>query len=99
MILTKDQIKRIIESYFAEKPVKNVWLIGSYARGDADDKSDVDVMVEIDYDKLESGFDYFGWHQDLGEKMKKNVDVLSYKYIRKHFLELVKAEMDLIYAK
>ena len=36
MILTKEQIQKIISQYFAGKPVTKVWLFGSYARGEAD---------------------------------------------------------------
>lgn len=99
MILTKDHIKKEVQAYFAAKPVKKVWLFGSYARGEADDNSDVDVLVDIDYDKLQSGLDYFGWHQELGELMKKNVDVVSYKGVRKAYLPYIMADMDLIYEK
>jgi uncharacterized protein len=99
MILSKEQIKHVVKDYFSGKPVKKVWLFGSYARGEADENSDVDVLVDIDYDKLESGLDYFGWHQELGEKMQKNVDVASLKWVRKTFWPFIKADMDLIYEK
>ncbi|MDZ4794034.1 MAG: nucleotidyltransferase domain-containing protein [Bacteroidota bacterium] len=48
MILTKDQIKSAVETYFAGKPVRKVWLFGSYERGDADENSDVDVLIDIE---------------------------------------------------
>jgi uncharacterized protein len=99
MILSKQQIKSIIESYFSDKPVKKVYLFGSYARGEADENSDVDVMVDIDYDNLLSGFDYFGWHRDLGERVHKNVDLISYKWVNKYILPHIKADMELIYEK
>lgn len=99
MILTKEQIINTVKNYFTGKPVNKVWLFGSYARGDADENSDVDVMVDIDYEKLSSGFDYFGWHQDLGEKVNKNVDVVSYRWVSKFILPHIKADMELIYEK
>ena len=99
MILTKDQITDVVKKFFSDKPVKKVWLFGSYARGEADENSDVDVLVDIDYDNLLSGFDYFGWHQDLGERVNKKVDVVSYKWVSKYILPHIKADMEVIYEK
>jgi predicted nucleotidyltransferase len=99
MILTRDQIAKEVQTFFSDKPVRRVWLIGSYARGEADEESDLDVMVDIDYEKLLSGFEYFGWHQDLGERVNKKVDVVSYKWVNKHILPYIKADMKLIYEK
>jgi predicted nucleotidyltransferase len=98
MVLTKIQIKKIIETYFAEKPVKRVWLIGSYARGDADEDSDLDVLVDIEKD-ANVGLDYFGWHIDLEEKVKKKVDVLSYGWVNKRIWPYIQKDMQLIYEK
>ena len=70
MILQKDDIKKIVTEYFREKPVHRVWLFGSYARGDADETSDVDVLVDMDY-SVPTGWDYFCWYQELQEKLKK----------------------------
>ncbi|HEY2726602.1 MAG TPA: nucleotidyltransferase domain-containing protein [Parafilimonas sp.] len=39
MILSKEQIQNTITEFFADKPVNKVWLFGSYARGDADEKT------------------------------------------------------------
>ena len=70
MILTKEQIQTTIKDFFADKPVNKVWLFGSYARGDADEKSDVDVLVDLDFSKP-IGLQYFIWAEYLEEKLKK----------------------------
>lgn len=51
MILTQQNIKKVVQDYFKDKPVNKVYLFGSYARGDADEDSDVDLIVEIDDSK------------------------------------------------
>lgn len=57
-MLTIGQIKRTVTDYFKDKPVKRVYLFGSYARGDADENSDVDLLVEYnDKEKTVSLFD------------------------------------------
>jgi uncharacterized protein len=77
MILSKNHIVETTRAFFADKPVTRVWLFGSYARGDADEKSDVDVLVDVEKD-AKVGLAYFGWHLDLAGMLQKPVDLLSY---------------------
>jgi predicted nucleotidyltransferase len=98
MILAKEYIQEVVKDYFSKKPVTRVWLFGSYARGEADAQSDVDMVVDIDYQK-ESGLDYFNWFQDLQELFNKKVDVVSKKYINKRLKPFIEKEMVLMYEK
>ena len=98
MILTRDQIKKIISDYFAGKPVTKAWLFGSYARGEADADSDVDVLVELDYNK-NIGMDFFGWHQDLTDVINKKVDVVSLGGVNKRLWPYIEKDMTLIYER
>lgn len=50
-MLTIQQIKDTVTDYFKDKPVKKVYLFGSYARGEAREDSDVDLLVEYDDSK------------------------------------------------
>ena len=45
-MLSMDEIKSYITPVVEKYPVEKVILFGSYARGDASDKSDVDLVVE-----------------------------------------------------
>ena len=45
-MLTIDEIKAAVAPICERYGVKRMTLFGSYARGDADDKSDVDLMVD-----------------------------------------------------
>ena len=38
-----------IKNYFKTRPVFNVYLFGSYVRGNADNESDIDLLVDLDY--------------------------------------------------
>lgn len=98
MILKSDDIKKVIEGYFKDKPVNKVWLFGSYARGDADEDSDVDVLVDVDNSKP-VGLDYFGWHIDLAELVNKKVDLISYGWVNKRLWPYIETDMKLIYEK
>lgn len=51
MILSKEYIKQAIADSFKDKPVSKVWLFGSYARDEADENSDVDVLIDVEKNK------------------------------------------------
>jgi predicted nucleotidyltransferase len=96
MILTREHIKTTIETYFAEKPVKRVWLFGSYARGDADENSDVDVLVDIKKD-AKLGWSYYLWREELADLLKKKVDVVSHGWENRSIKPYIDKDKTLIY--
>ena len=75
MSLTEQELETI-RTYFRTKPVLKAWLFGSYARGEADATSDVDLLVELDYDRLDA-LEFLGWPQQLRRKLQKKVDLVS----------------------
>ena len=75
-MLTTDQIKKTVSDYFKDKPVKKVYLFGSYARGEASEESDVDLLVDID-ERERIGWEYFVWYEDLEKLFTKKTDVVS----------------------
>jgi len=38
-----------VRDFFKGKPVLKAYLFGSFSREEADDNSDVDILVELDY--------------------------------------------------
>jgi len=98
MILTTEHIKQVIAGFFEKKPVKKVWLFGSYARGEADENSDVDVLVDIDYKSL-IGLEYFSWREDLAQKLQKKVDIVSAGWENKHIKPFIDKDKFVIYEK
>ena len=96
MILTREQIKKTVETYFAEKPVKRVWLFGSYARGDADENSDVDFLIDIEKG-AKVGMKYFLWHEELEDLLNKKVDVVSHGWENKLIKPYIDKDKTLIY--
>ena len=78
MILTKENIKQVVQDYFKDKPVKKVYLFGSYARGDANADSDVDLIVDIDdTDKRMSLFDFIKLQLGIEKSLNKKVDMVE----------------------
>ncbi len=51
-----------------------IYLFGSYARGEANDESDVDLL--LDKGKVR-GIEFFGLWDDLEEALEKSVDVIT----------------------
>lgn len=54
--------------------VKEAFLFGSYARKEATDKSDVDVMVVLNKNV---GLEFFGLYHYLEKALSKKVDVIT----------------------
>ena len=76
-ILTLEQIREACIGVFETYPVEFCYLFGSYAKGKATEKSDVDLLVHTSL----FGIDFFGLVESLREKLKKRVDVLDQKQL------------------
>ena len=75
-MLTIDQIKVVVADYFKNKPVKQVYLFGSYARGEAEENSDIDLTVKLKENSRISYFTLAGYSLDLQDMFLKNVDLV-----------------------
>ena len=67
-----EQVKRILKQH----EVKRADLFGSYARGEANKNSDIDIVVEFKGNK--SLFDHSGLKIALEENLAKKVDLVTY---------------------
>ena len=99
MVLTQAYIKQVVQEYFKDKPVERVYLFGSYARGEADENSDIDFIVKFHQLDLSKYADnYFDLKFSLEEILKREIDLLEEKSIKNpHFLEVVNHQKQLIY--
>ena len=76
-IYTLDEIKRIAQPVFASyDSIKQAYLFGSYARNEATRKSDLDFMIVLKDDELESLKDELRVQGDLMEIFNKHVDTI-----------------------
>lgn len=74
-ILTIKSIKRRATTIFKQcKKITCVYLFGSYSRGEATTKSDIDFLVLGEDLSL---FDLGGLQQDLAKEFNKDVDVVT----------------------
>src|SRR5690348_9785609 len=99
-MLTTEQIKQAVSEYFKDKPVKKVYLFGSCARGEANEESDVDLLVDL-VDTKQIGWQFYGWHEELQDIFKRKVDVVSSGALRpdRYFTRFVEAQKKLLYGK
>ena len=79
-VLQIEYIKQVVNDLFSKSypEIKCAYLFGSYARGEATGKSDVDILVVLD---KPMGLRYFGIGQDLEDVLHKEVDVQSYEQL------------------
>ena len=95
MRLSRQHIS-FIKSYFKNKPVLRAWLFGSQARGEANDNSDVDILVELDYDK-KIGWEFITMQQELEAALGQKVDLVSARGLSPFIGPWIEAEKQLIY--
>jgi predicted nucleotidyltransferase len=92
----KEKDIQIIRDYFVGKPVLKAYLFGSYSRNQADKDSDVDILVDLDYNQ-HIGLGFVQMKMDLEEKLQKPVDLVSSQAITKRLLPYINKDKRLIY--
>ena len=97
MILDNDKIESI-KNYFKTRPVLKAYLFGSYVRGVADNKSDIDILVDLDYSQ-KIGLQFIQMKLDLEKLLNSEVDLISSNGMSKYIKPLVDLEKRLIYEK
>lgn len=81
MVLTQEDIKKVVQDYFKDKPVNKVYLFGSYARGDAKEDSDVDLIFSLVNNTRISYFGLARYLVDLETRLSKKVDLIEDEFI------------------
>jgi predicted nucleotidyltransferase len=86
MKLSRNQ-EGLLTNYFKNKPVAAVYVFGSYARGDADDESDIDLLLEVEF-AAKQPLNLTQYKKDLQILLSKRVDLVQHhivlKYARKN---------------
>ena len=80
------QIKSKIVKILKQNNVVRAGIFGSYARGEEKKDSDIDILVEID-DKDLSLLGFIRLGRELGEALRKKVDLVEYKVIKPRIRE------------
>ena len=95
MQLSNKQINEI-NKYFETKPVLKAYVFGSVVRDEANDTSDIDILVDLDYSKR-IGLLFVQMKFDLENILKKPVDLVSTNGLSKYLKPIVDKEKKIIY--
>lgn len=95
MVYTIDELKKIITPIAIEHGVDSVSLFGSYSKGMATDKSDVDLIISKG--KITSLFQLTGFRLDVEDALRLPVDVVTETSSDKSFLNMIAKDEVLLY--
>ncbi len=97
MKLDASQIETI-KNYLKTRPVLKAYLFGSYVRDEADDESDIDILVDLDYSQR-IGLQFIQMKIDLEKLLNTKVDLVSSNGLSQYVKPQVDHEKQLIYAR
>jgi predicted nucleotidyltransferase len=92
---TIEDLKTIIGPIARKYGVKGIYLFGPYARGDANENSDVDLR--IDKGSLKGLFALCGLYTEIEEALHTKVDILTTGSQEDDFLRKIQKEEVLLY--
>jgi predicted nucleotidyltransferase len=106
MVYTLDDLKQKITPIALKYDIHAVYIFGSYARGEATDDSDVDVMIQRKGSKI-IGIMIGALYEDLSESLGKPLDLVTTETLEQEctkertpwFVDNLLKERRLLYAK
>lgn len=98
--MTLEELKSKVSDYFTGKPVKRVFVFGSFLEK-GDEADDIDLIAEFDYEEAPKFdlLDHIGYANDLEDQFGKKVDLLSYTAIKPRFFQLIENDMKKLYER
>jgi predicted nucleotidyltransferase len=97
MQLTATDIQ-LVRSYFSGQPVIKAYLFGSFSRSEAEDDSDIDILVDLDYSK-HIGLGFVTMQAELQQILHKKIDLVSSKAVSKYIEPFIEKDKVLIYER
>lgn len=91
-----EKIKEIAVPILRKHGVVSAFLIGSYAKGEQDEKSDVDILIEYAPGVRKSLLARVKITNELKEALQKDVDVVTENSLSPYFREEVLREKRVI---
>ena len=76
MVYTIDDLRRIIAPIAERYGLRAVYVFGSYARGEANADSDIDLLVDLTGTNIRSLFALGSVYCDLESALGKNIDLI-----------------------
>jgi uncharacterized protein len=96
MASDKNIIYKQLQNYFADKPVKKVFVFGSYARNEEKDASDIDLIISLSHPV---GLFVLGnYVADLEDITKRKIDIATQNSLTPEFLAVIQKDLKEVYA-
>ena len=80
-----------------EQKIQDAYLYGSYARGDAKDNSDIDLL--LDRTGLQKGWAIGGLYADLADALGKELDMVTTTGVDRDFLRRIQQDAVSLYQR
>ena len=77
MVYSVEELKQRIAPVAEKYGLREVYLFGSYARSEATEQSDVDILVDRAGSKVRGMFEMGGLYEDLRASVGKEVDLVT----------------------
>ena len=77
MIYSVEELKQRIAPVAEKYGLREVYLFGSYARSEATEQSDVDILIDRTGSKIRGMFEMGGLYEDLRASIGKEVDLVT----------------------
>lgn len=105
MVYSIEEIKKRVAPVASKYQLRAVYLFGSYARGEATEGSDVDILIDRTGSTIKGMFDMGGLYSDLCDSVGKEVDLITTHMLEQDstrqrtpwFIENVQREMRKLY--
>lgn len=91
-----EELKEIIAPIAEKYHISKVYLFGSFARGDYDEQSDIDLRIEKG--ELKGLFALCGFYTEVEEALQMKVDVLTTGSLEDTFLKKIEKDEVMLYA-
>jgi predicted nucleotidyltransferase len=75
MVYTLDEIRERVAPVARKYQIPRVYVFGSYARGEATDESDIDLLY-VHTDKIPRGWYIMGFYDEMERALGKRVDLV-----------------------
>lgn len=92
-----EELKEIIAPIADKYHISKVYLFGSFARGDYNELSDVDLRIEKG--GLKGMFALCGFYTEVEEALKMKVDILTTGSLEDNFLKEIGKDEVMLYAR
>ena len=96
IVYSVDEIRDIVAPIAKQHKVGKIFLFGSYAKGNANSNSDIDLRLEKG--QLKGLLELGALYADLEDHLEKKIDLLTTASLSKDFLKNIANEEILLYS-